>query len=104
MQAISARVFIAVKRHHDHSNSEKGKHLFGTGLQSEVQSIIIKSRTWQHLGRHGKGPESSTFYFILFYFFFLSEYTILFNIQTSLRHVQYGNFTGGLTLPRMIAC
>lgn len=25
----------------------------------------------------------------------------LFNIQTSLRHVQYGNFTGGLTLPRI---
>jgi hypothetical protein len=28
---------------------------------SEVQSIIIKEGTWQHLGRHGaRGAESST--------------------------------------------
>jgi hypothetical protein len=31
---------------------------------SEVQSIIIKVRSWQNPGRHGAGgPESSTSYF-----------------------------------------
>ena len=30
---VLVRVSIAVKRHHDHSNSYKGKHLTGAGLQ-----------------------------------------------------------------------
>ena len=30
-------------------------------IGSEVQSIIVKARTWQHRGRHGAGSaESST--------------------------------------------
>ena len=33
MLSILARVYIAVKRHHDHSNSYKGKHFIGVGLQ-----------------------------------------------------------------------
>jgi hypothetical protein len=33
--------FIAVKRHHDHSNSYKGKLLIVAGLQFQSQSIII---------------------------------------------------------------
>ena len=35
------RISIAVKRHHDHGNSYKGKHLFVVVYSSEVQSIII---------------------------------------------------------------
>ena len=39
---VLVRVFITVKRHHDHSNSYKGKHLVEVLLTvSEVQSIII---------------------------------------------------------------
>ena len=38
---------IAVKRHHDHSNSYKGKHLIGPGLQ--VQSLVH----CHHGGKHG---------------------------------------------------
>ena len=51
--------FIAVKRHHDHHNSYKGKHLIGTGLQFQRLSPLS---TWQHPHRHGAGdrPESST--------------------------------------------
>jgi hypothetical protein len=40
----------------------KGQHLIGSGLGSEVQPIIIKVGTWQHLGRHDAGgAESSVF-------------------------------------------
>ena len=30
---VLVRVFTAVKRHHDHSSSYKGKYLIGAGLQ-----------------------------------------------------------------------
>ena len=32
-QSTCLRVYIAVKRHKDHGNSHKGKHLAGAGLQ-----------------------------------------------------------------------
>jgi hypothetical protein len=32
---VCLRISIAVKRHHDHCNSYKGKHLIGAGLQVE---------------------------------------------------------------------
>ena len=48
------RVFIAVKRHHDHSNSYKGKHLIGAGLQvrrfgplSSCSMVLEYIVTWQ---------------------------------------------------------
>jgi hypothetical protein len=39
--------FIAVKRHHDHNNSYKGKHLIGAGLQ------FRDSVHYHHGGKHG---------------------------------------------------
>lgn len=38
--SVLVRVSVAVKRHHDHSNSYKGKLLIGVAYSSEVQSII----------------------------------------------------------------
>jgi hypothetical protein len=53
-----------VKRHHDHSNSYKRKHLIEAGLQFQRFSpffFIVK--TWWYAGRHGaeEGAESSIF-------------------------------------------
>ena len=55
------RVCIAVKRHHDHGNSYKGKHLMEVTV-SEVQSIIIMVGSMAGGPRHGVGEiaESST--------------------------------------------
>ena len=39
--------FIAVKRHHDHGNSYKGKHLIGAGLQ------VRGSVHYYHGRKHG---------------------------------------------------
>jgi hypothetical protein len=33
--------FIAVKRHHDHGNSYKGKYLIGAGLQFQRFSLLL---------------------------------------------------------------
>jgi hypothetical protein len=41
------RVSIAVKRHHDHCNSYKGKHFIGAGLQ--FRGLIH----YHHDGKHG---------------------------------------------------
>ena len=56
------RGFTAVKRHHDHSNSYKGKHSIGTGLQIQRFSPLSSwHETWKHPHRHGAGrAESST--------------------------------------------
>jgi|UPI00001F6546 hypothetical protein len=53
---------ITVKRHHDHSNSYKGKHLIGAGLQFQRFSPLSSWReAWQHAGRQGgEGAKSST--------------------------------------------
>ena len=39
--------FIVVKRHHDHGNSYKGKHLIGAGLQ--LRDLVH----CHHGGKHG---------------------------------------------------
>ena len=40
--AVLVRVSIAVKRHHDHDNSYKGKHLIRVAYyNAEIQFIII---------------------------------------------------------------
>jgi hypothetical protein len=53
---------IAVKRHHDHGNSYKGKHFIEIGLVLEVQSLLSWWEAWWHTGRCGTGevPESWT--------------------------------------------
>ena len=61
LDTFCTRVFIAVKRHHNHSNSNEEKPLIGRGLQ--VQSFIVHyhhCRAWGHAGRHGslEGSES----------------------------------------------
>jgi hypothetical protein len=43
---ILVRVPIAMKRHHDQSNSYKENHLIGAGLQ--VQRISSLSSRWEH--------------------------------------------------------
>jgi hypothetical protein len=63
MLSVLVRVSVAVKRHRDHSNSYKGKHLIGTGLQVQRFSSLSSWReAWWHAGRHGAGEvaESST--------------------------------------------
>jgi hypothetical protein len=50
--SVLVTFFVAVKRHHDQSNSYKEKHLTGGWLTvSEVQSIIIMVRSMA-AGRH----------------------------------------------------
>ena len=54
LDTLSTRDFIAVKRHHNHSNSNEGKPLIGRGLQ--FQRCIVHyhhCRAWRHAGRHG---------------------------------------------------
>ena len=38
---ILVRVSIAVKRHHDHGNSYRGKHVIGAGLQFHTFSPLL---------------------------------------------------------------
>jgi len=48
--------FIAVKRHHDHGNSYKGKHFIEAGLQIQrFNPISPGQEAWWHTGRHGVG-------------------------------------------------
>ena len=50
------KVSLAMKRHHDHSNSYKGKHLFQAGLQFQKFSALSSwQETWQPAGRHDAG-------------------------------------------------
>ena len=43
-----------MKRHHDHSNSYKGKHLIGADLQFQRFSpLSSRWEAWQHAGKHG---------------------------------------------------
>ena len=53
-QTLRRRVYIAVKRHHDHGNSYKGNHLIGAGLQFQ------RLETWWCAGRHGAGGEAES--------------------------------------------
>ena len=43
--AVLVRVSVAVKRHHDHGNSHKGKHLIGAGLQFRGSVHYYHDRT-----------------------------------------------------------
>jgi len=38
---VLVKVSITVKRHHDHSNSYKGKHLIGAGLKFQRCSPLL---------------------------------------------------------------
>ena len=51
-----------MKRHHDHGNSYKRKHLIGAVLQFQRFSpLSLWQEAWQYPGRHGAGgAESST--------------------------------------------
>jgi hypothetical protein len=56
--------FIAVKKHHDQGNSNKGKHLIGAGVK--VQRFSSLTSWWdalQHAGKleDGERVERSTF-------------------------------------------
>jgi hypothetical protein len=43
-----------VKRHHDHGNSYKGKHLVEDGLNFQRFSPVSSwQEAWQRAGRHG---------------------------------------------------
>ena len=57
---------MAVKRHRDHRNSYKGKHLTGAGLQFQRVSPLASRQEawWWCAGRYGAGEraESSTFW------------------------------------------
>ena len=46
---------FAVKRHHNHSNSYKGKHLLAWLTYSPLWQ-----GAWQHAGRHGTRAESAS--------------------------------------------
>ena len=43
---------IAVKRHHNHSNSSKGKLLIGVKVQ-RFSPLSSWKEVWLHTGRHG---------------------------------------------------
>ena len=47
------RVFIAMKRCHDHGNSYKGKHLIEAGLQ--FGGLVH----YHHCGKHGEVEENT---------------------------------------------
>lgn len=55
---VLVRVSIAVKTHHDHSISHKGKHSTGAGSRLQRFSPLSSWReAWQHAGRNGSGKE-----------------------------------------------
>ena len=52
---VSVTVSI-VKRHHDYHNSDRGKHLTGSGLQFQrFHPLSSWLEAWRHEGRHGDG-------------------------------------------------
>jgi hypothetical protein len=62
LQTVLVCISIAVMRYYDHSNSYKGKHLIGTGLQWRFSPKLSLQEAWWHAGRHSarEGVESST--------------------------------------------
>jgi hypothetical protein len=53
---------IAVKGHHYHGNSYKGKHFIGAGLQFHRLSPLSSWWVaWQHAGRYGAGEGADSF-------------------------------------------
>ena len=72
LHSILVRVSIAVKRHHGHGKSYKGKHLIGAGLQfrglghyhhggnESVQAdMVLEKRLRVHLALQATGSELS---------------------------------------------
>lgn len=60
------RVFIALKRHHNHDNSYKGKHFIGLiyRLKAVNYPLSLWQESWQHANRHSAGgAESSASWF-----------------------------------------
>ena len=58
-QSCCLRISIAVKRHHDHGNSYKGKHLAGAGLHLQrFCQLSSWQEAWRHTGRYGAGIEA----------------------------------------------
>jgi hypothetical protein len=54
--------FIAVKRHHDHGSSNKGKYLIGAGLQFRGSVHYHHGEgSWQHAGRNGAEVVAGSF-------------------------------------------
>ena len=53
---VLIRLSIAMKRHHDHGNSYKEKHLIGSGFQFHRFSPLSSWwEVWQCAGRYGVG-------------------------------------------------
>ena len=51
----SAQFLLFKKRHHDHGNSSKGKHLMGVVHLWFRGLVHYYGGTWQHAGRHNAG-------------------------------------------------
>ena len=61
---VCLRVSMAVKRHHDHNNSHKGKCLIGPGLQFQrFRPLLSWQEAWQHAGQHGAGQRAEVLHF-----------------------------------------
>ena len=52
------RVSTAVKRHRDHGDSHRGKHLIGMAHVFRGLVHYHHGATWWHAGRHGTGEEA----------------------------------------------
>ena len=48
---LLVRVSVAARRHHDHGNSYKGKHLIGVAYSSEVSTITVMVGSMAALGQ-----------------------------------------------------
>ena len=54
LESVLVRVFNAVERHHDQSNSYKGKRLIGAGLRFQRFSPLSSWwEVWWQASRHG---------------------------------------------------
>ena len=60
--SVLVRVSIAVKRHHDHGNSYKEKHLIVAGLQFRDLVPCHHGEARWHTGRHKCWSGSQEFY------------------------------------------
>jgi hypothetical protein len=57
--SVLVRVSIALKRHHDHGNSYKGKHLIGAGLR--FRGLVHYHHGEKLACRHGAGEGGKNF-------------------------------------------
>lgn len=62
---VSESVFVAVKRHNDHENSDKRKHLIESLLTIQRFSSLLSWReAWWQAGRHGIGEVAESYILI----------------------------------------